>query len=165
MTAITGEENIYFITWVTHSSRISERMITYAPNSIKQKPLELTRDEEVIIAKFLIQIIEEDNFIIPVLNVCRDHVHLLLKCDEKERDNIIRKLKGKTTQLYKKEKSIKYEFHLWAQKYNHKTIISDEQLEAAYDYVRENRIKHNLTVNEVLDNIINDFAEKQSNTF
>jgi REP element-mobilizing transposase RayT len=54
-------------------------------------------------------------------------------CSKEERER-----RGKTQQS------------LWQQKYNWTCILNDEQLEAVYDYVKNNRIKHGLPENEVL---------------
>jgi REP element-mobilizing transposase RayT len=78
---------------------------------------------------------------------------MILFCDEKKRDNIIRKLKGKSTQLYKDNQKIKEPFHLWARKYNWTYILDDNALSNAYEYVKYNRIKHNLPENKKLEEI------------
>jgi type I restriction-modification system DNA methylase subunit/REP element-mobilizing transposase RayT len=154
----------YHVTWVTHNSRVSERMILHEAvikylrtNKGLQPlvpPLEMDEQMEIDIAQHLTTIVEEDNFRILALNVCRDHVHCLLVCEDTERDNIVRKLKGKTTQLYKKQHSITDEFHLWAQKYHYNTIESESELINVIAYIENNRIKHELPDNKGLQPLI-----------
>ena len=79
-------------------------------------------------------------------NICNDHVHMLLVCEEDKLDNTVRKLKGKCAQKFKEFRSIPKDetFHLWAQKYNKTPITSDEQLYATIKYINNNRQKHEL---------------------
>ncbi len=143
---------IYHIVWATHSTRMSKRMKKY---KIKLKnPIYLDINMRYEITKYLIKIIKEDKINILALNVLHHHVHLILICFKWKRDNIVRKLKGKTTQLYKNKHNIKKEFHLWQQKYNHKIIESEEQLYNTINYVKNNHIKHNISVHKGLQPLV-----------
>lgn len=154
----------YHATWVTHNSRVSERMILHEAvikhlriNKGLQPlvpPLEMDEQMEIDIAQHLTTIIQEDNIRILALNVCRDHVHCLLICEDTERDNIVRKLKGKVTQLYKKQHSITDEFHLWAQKYHYNTIENESELINVIAYIENNRLKHDLPDNKGLQPLV-----------
>lgn len=136
----------WFITFVTHNTRISERMRKH--NVKLGVPVILSANQEVEITKYILQIKQENDLKILAYNICRDHVHLILVCEDAERDNIIRKIKSKSTYLYKKNHKLSGELHIWAQKYNHKFIEQDETLENMYNYVVNNRIKHNLPSNK-----------------
>ncbi len=128
---------VYHITWVTHNSRVSERMVEFG---VKHgEPLLLDDEQEKEITTYILQITKEDDLRILVYNICRDHIHMILVCEEQERDNIIRKLKGKTTQVYKDNRGIKDEFHLWAQKYSCTVIKDEEQILNAINYIQFNR--------------------------
>ena len=72
-------------------------------------------------------------------NICRDHVHLLLVCEKVELPNIIRKLKGKSSQKLKEYHQIdkKEKFTLWAQKYGTKEIESEKQLWSTIEYIKK----------------------------
>ena len=70
---------------------------------------------------------------------------MVLQCTEGEKDNIIRKLKGKTTQLYKQHRGITKEYHLRAQKYNAREIRDEKYFYNAMEYVEHNREKHGLS--------------------
>lgn len=144
---------IYHITWVTHSARVSERMKRYGADK-DLHPLILTLKQEIEITGYISNIAKQDLFSILAYSICRDHVHLLIACEENQRDKIVGKLKGKSAQLYKINHGIKNEFHFWAQKYNYWTIISDEQLSNVFEYVTYNRLKHNLEENAELQGII-----------
>lgn len=146
---------LYHITWVTHNSRVSERMKKYSKNKGLQ-PLVLNIEQEIEITSYISKILKEDNLKLAAYNICADHIHLILFSDETKRDNIVRKLKGKSTQLYKDSRSIKEQFSLWAQKYNYTIILSDEQLSNAVEYIKCNRFKHNLPENSELQKIIDE---------
>ncbi len=94
----------YHITWVTHNSRVSERMIEYeavikylrmnkGQNPI-QEPTVLNESEEIEISEYIADIIREDKLRVLGYNICQDHVHLVLVCEEHERDKIVQKLKA-----------------------------------------------------------------------
>jgi len=90
--------NIYHITWTTHSTRISERMKKY---QIKLKnPIYLNIKTRYEVTLYLLQIIKKDKLKILTLNVLQNHIHLVLCCSKEKRNNIVRKLKGKTTIKY-----------------------------------------------------------------
>lgn len=133
-------ENIYHITWVTHNSRVSERMVFY--NIKRGEPLILTNVDKKEIENYLKIIIFEDHLKVIEFIVNSDHVHLILICKETLKSNIIRKLKGKSTQLYKDNHKIYKEFHLWAQKYNSSLIKNERELENVINYVKYNDLKH-----------------------
>ncbi len=155
---------LFHITWVTHNSRVSERMKKYSKNKGLQ-PLVLDVEQEVEITTYISNIVKEDNLKIIAYNICADHIHLILFSEVTKRDNIIRKLKGKSTQMYKNKRNIIKPFSLWAQKYNFTIILSDDQLSNTYEYIMHNRIKHNLPINEELQKIINTMITPFENLF
>jgi len=137
------QKQVYHITWVTHNSRVSERMKKYSKNKGLQ-PLVLDIQREIEITSYISIIVKEDNLKLAAYNICADHIHLILCSENIKRDNIVRKLKGKSTQMYKETRRMNETFNLWAQKYNYSIILSEEQLSNTYEYIRCNRIKHNL---------------------
>lgn len=96
---------LYHITWVTHNSRVSERMKKYSKNKGLQ-PLVLNIRQEIEITSYISRIVKEDKLKLTAYNICADHIHLILFSDEIRRDNIVRKLKGKSTQLYKEKRNM-----------------------------------------------------------
>lgn len=117
-------------------------------------PTLLSIQDEIDITKYIVKISQDDALRILAYNICEDHMHLILVCEETERDNIIGKLKGKSTQLYKQAHRIKSEFHLWAQKYNHSVILNETQLIQTIQYIHNNREKHLLTENKGLQPLV-----------
>ncbi len=89
--------SIYHITWVTYNSRISERMKLYNKKR-PQYSVMLDGQQEIEVTKYICEIVTEDKLNIMSYNICSDHVHLILACKKSHRDNIVRKLKGKSTQ-------------------------------------------------------------------
>ncbi|MFA6271873.1 MAG: transposase [Patescibacteria group bacterium] len=151
----------YHITWVTHNSRVSERMVQFGVK--RGEPVVLNNDDEVEITRYIAHMVHEEELRVIAYNICRDHVHMILLCTELEKDNIIRKFKGKSAQLYKHKHGYKEEFHLWAQKYSYTPIESDEQMMNTIEYIQYNREKHNLPCNKglqpLVDGMIMPFAE------
>jgi len=70
----------------------------------------LNESQEVTVTRSIAEIVREDKLRILAYNICRDHVHLALVCEERDRDNIVRKLKGKSAQKYKETYRIEEEF-------------------------------------------------------
>ena len=134
------ENNYFHITWVTHNSRISKRMKDYHVKT--SEPVHLTEEMRDEISGYINKIANEYDFNISVFKVNLDHVHILLVCPEKERDNIVRILKSKTTYYYKKNHKINETFNLWAQKYNSSIIKTDKELQNVYNYILYNDLKH-----------------------
>lgn len=120
------------------------------------QPLVLDTNGEIEITSYIAKIVKEDKLKLASYNICADYVHLILFCEDTKRDNIVRKLKGKSTQLFKEKRDIKDHFSIWAQKYNFTIILTDEQLSNTMDYIKYNRVKHKLSENAELQKIINE---------
>lgn len=144
--------NVYHVTWVTHSSRVSERMVTYKVKS--GEPLLLDDDLELEITRYIAEIVKENNLQVLAYNICRDHVHMILVCDSSNLNTIVGKLKGKSGFLFKKAHNIIDTFHLWGQKFHAEEIKSEEQIEKTINYVRFNREKHGLSFNKGLQPLV-----------
>lgn len=157
--------NIFHITWVTHNSRISERMKEHKVQIGKAKIF--TTKEETEIAGYICEVVKNDNLKVLAFNICRDHVHLLLVCKDGQRDNIVRKLKSiSARKFFQKHRELKKEkeqsglppfdrtLHLWAQKYNWNVVTDEDGLGNVAEYVKFNRDKHNLPVNRELEKVI-----------
>ncbi|PKQ47004.1 Eco57I restriction-modification methylase domain-containing protein [Confluentibacter flavum] len=134
----------FHITWVTHNSRTSQRMIDHKVK--KGDAFWLEDEQEVVVAKTIKEIVEQDGLNVMAFNSCGDHIHLLLVCEEEEIPNIVRKLKGKSSQQLKEHLQIPKEeqFTLWAQKYSTTYIDLEEQLWNTVAYIQNNRLKHQL---------------------
>ena len=142
----------YHITWVTHNSRVSERMVLYKVR--RGEPLLLNEEQEVEISRYIHRTVSRDKISVLAYNICRDHIHMVLICDPRKRDCIVGRLKSEATQNYKKHHDIEERFHLWAQKYNYWAINNEKQLVNTIEYIRYNRRKHKLPANRRLRPIV-----------
>ncbi|MFO7845274.1 MAG: N-6 DNA methylase, partial [Balneolaceae bacterium] len=148
------EKQAYHVTWVTHNARTSQRMIDYKVK--KGEPFWLNEDLEVFITREIAKIVKEDDLNVLAYNICEDHVHMLLVCEPDELPNIVRKLKGRSSQKLKEHLGVPKEekFHLWAQKFDRKPVEDEEGLEAVRNYIIRNREKHNLPPNKGLQPLV-----------
>jgi hypothetical protein len=93
-TDIFEEKRLWFITFVTHNSRISERMVVYGVE--KGEPLIFSAEDQLFIAEKIAEAIKRYGLFVITFNVLPDHIHLvILAKTEKELGEYIRKIKGK----------------------------------------------------------------------
>lgn len=156
-------QHAYHVTWVTHNSRVSERMVTFGVK--RGEPVLLDQEQEVELTRHLADIIRKDGLQVLAYNICRDHVHLVLVCSQDARDNLVRKLKGKSTQRYKQHHGVTEPLNLWAQKYHHTRLETDEQLYNTLHYVTHNREKHQLPENKGLQPLVQTMLTPQNRAF
>ena len=102
------EKKAFHITTAIHDSRTSQRMVDYKVREMRAKcnrgvnpvayadPQFMTEEDEIVITKTIAEIVKEDNLNIVAYNICGDHLHIILVCEEEELDKIVRKLKSKT---------------------------------------------------------------------
>lgn len=88
----TKEKKAWHITTATHNSRHSQRMFDYKVE--KGQAVWLSEQEETIVTETIANIVEQDNLNICAYNICGDHMHLLLVCEEEEIPAIVGKLKA-----------------------------------------------------------------------
>ncbi|HPO49183.1 MAG TPA: TaqI-like C-terminal specificity domain-containing protein, partial [Spirochaetota bacterium] len=144
----------FHITWVTHNSRASERMVEYKVKT--GESFIFTDEEEIKITEIIKDIVQEEKYKILAYNICKDHIHLLLVCELSELSNIVKVIKGKSSVLFKKYLNIpnNEEFHLWAQKFDTGEIKDDNRLSNTINYIESNRIKHQLSENKGLKPLV-----------
>ncbi|MBN1339227.1 MAG: transposase [Bacteroidales bacterium] len=147
------KKKAWHVTWVTHDTRTSERMIKYKVRERRasgkmhvDRSVYLENGDALKVSEIITGIVIEDNYNCLAYNICNDHVHILLVCEEEELPNIVRKLKGKSAQKFKEHLGISKDetYNLWAQKFHRKPIKSDQQLLNVIEYIKTNRIKHGL---------------------
>ncbi len=163
------DKKAYHITTALHDSRTSQRMIDYKVRerrALGTNPLpnytKLTTAEEIEITKEIIAIAQEKELHIMAYNICADHIHLLLVCEEEEVTNRVKYIKGRTARVYNSTKGInplvqkenKKSVSLWTQKYGCKTIKDDAQLQNTLLYIQQNRTKHELPSNKGLQSLV-----------
>ncbi|MRR16184.1 MAG: hypothetical protein EG826_06985 [Deltaproteobacteria bacterium] len=148
---------IYHVTWVTHHSRISQRMIDHHVK--KESGIYLDEKAEIKITEILGGLVRENSYTVYAYNICGDHVHMLIECEEDKVSDMVRRLKGKSAQLYREclGGKAKNPFHLWAQKFNKWLMQSDDQLRHTMEYILCNRAKHHLPKNKRLKPLVSQF--------
>ncbi|MDX9883727.1 MAG: Eco57I restriction-modification methylase domain-containing protein [Prolixibacteraceae bacterium] len=145
------EKKAWHVTWVTHDTRTSERMIKYKVKERRangemhvDRSVYLDESDALKVSEIISDIVVEEKYNCLAYNIAEDHVHILLVCDEEELTNIVRKLKGKSAQKFKEHRGLAKDetFNLWAQKFDRRLIESEEQLANTIEYIVNNREKH-----------------------
>ena len=97
------QKRTWHITTAVHDSRTSDRMIEYDVRRLRDngtrpypEPMLLSEEEEIIITETVAKIVEEDKLNVLAYNICFDHMHLLLVCEEEEVPKIVGKIKSMT---------------------------------------------------------------------
>jgi REP element-mobilizing transposase RayT len=86
------EKKAWHITTATHNSRYSQRMFD---NYVKRgEPVWLGEKEELIVTETIANIAINDQLNIAAYNVCGDHVHMILVCEDTEVPKIVGKIKS-----------------------------------------------------------------------
>ena len=86
------DKKAWHITCSTHNSRYSKRMFD---NYVKLgTPIWLSENEELIITNTIAEIVEKDKLSILAYNICGDHMHILLVCDNGKLPKIMQKIKS-----------------------------------------------------------------------
>lgn len=183
----------YHIVTSLHDSRTSSRMIEYRARERRffgtkpyQEVYPLTFEEEVLIAQTVRDLVQELDWRIAAFNCCRDHIHLLVVCEEEEVPKIMHRLKGRTARVCNAHRAAKginplggacednplvgvdnynptilkdKSTPFWAQKFHRKPIRSLEQYWNTYNYIMRNRAKHGLPHHPQLRGIIEQFVK------
>lgn len=85
-------KKLWHVTTATHNSRYSQRMFD---NFVKtDSPVWLSDTEEEIVTETIAKIAKEDKLNILAYNICGDHAHLVLVCEENELPKIVQKIKS-----------------------------------------------------------------------
>ena len=120
-TDIFEEKRLWFITFVTHNSRISERMVTYGVEI--GEPLIFSAEDQLFIAEKIEKAIKRYSLSVVTFNVLPDHIHLIILAKtEKELGEYIRKIKGFTSFEFQRSRNWEKGQSVWGQKFNKKAI-------------------------------------------
>jgi len=164
------DKKIFHITTATHDSRTSQRMIDHKVRLLrdngtrpKAEGIWIDLDSELLIVKTIAEIVAKDKLNILAFNICGDHMHLLLVCNEDDVTKIVGKIKAITAKAYNLKKGItksesdttrgyvplskekkKTYSSLWTQKFGNKPVKDENQLSNTIEYIRKNRSKHEL---------------------
>ena len=97
------QKRAWHITTATHDSRTSQRMIDYKVRLLRDHgmrpyadPMWLDPMEEKIVTETVAEIVKADGLNVLAYNVCGDHMHLVLVCEEEEVSKIVGKIKSMT---------------------------------------------------------------------
>ena len=136
-----------FITWVTHNSRMSERMIKFR---VKKDEGYFLEDEDRVLIYDLICEKLEDLWIKDfTLNVLSDHVHLVFMVEENDLSKIMKNIKWAVSFKYLKLKWFTKSWDwvqnkLWAKSFSKTYLDTDENYEKAIKYTLTNHKKHEI---------------------
>ncbi|WP_343747894.1 transposase [Fluviicola sp.] len=170
----------FHLTTNIHDSRTSNRMIRYRARQRRfngtlpyPEVYCMNMEEEYLVAREIFVLVKEMGFGLAALNVCRDHMHLLVYCEEAEVPKIMSRVKGRTARVCNAHRAAKgihpldatrgvYEprtlkdksIPFWTQKYHCRRIRSTDQLSNTLAYVINNRKKHGLSFNSALQELI-----------
>jgi REP element-mobilizing transposase RayT len=172
----------FHITTALHDSRTSDRMVKYKARERRfegTKPdpevFPMTKEEEELIASTVADIVREDKLNIAAFNLCWDHMHILLVCEEEDVPKIMHKIKGRTARacnmlrnkginpldVLHKDGSTPF----WTQKYGCKPVTTEEHFWNTYNYIENNKVKHDLPKNPKLEKIIFGFVKTYEDCF
>jgi REP element-mobilizing transposase RayT len=131
----------WLVTFVTHNSRVSERMVVYGVE--RNDPIILDAADRILIAQNIVEATERYNLAIRTFNVLPDHVHVVIGAEsEKSLNESIRKLKGYTSSAFKKARNLETGYGIWAQKFNRENLPTEIDIDRAIEYVINNAYKH-----------------------
>jgi len=135
------ERRLWFVTFVTHNSRVSERMVDCGVET--KEPLIFGLKDQILMAEKITEVCKIHEIPIVTWNVLRDHVHMLIGArSETELDESVQKIKGGSARAYREATGMGKGGHVWAQKFNRKAISGEEELNNVYNYIKENHLKH-----------------------
>jgi len=101
---------IYHITFVTHNSRISEKMRKFKVKT--GKPVIFTCYDELFLTEQFILLVKKNNLKILAYNICKDHIHFIIVCDTEKIIAIVQNIKSVTSRKFRAKKRIS---NIWAQ--------------------------------------------------
>ncbi len=140
----------YHVIWVTHNSRVSEKMIRV--KAIHGKPVIMDEEIQTIVTDAVFEKANEMNVPIMAYNILPDHVHIVLACDEDQLSSIVQGMKGYSSYIFGRrlKSSVQGEGSqqtLWAKGYNKSFLESRQKFQNSLEYVATNHLKHNEPLN------------------
>ena len=139
----------YHITWVTHNSRVSERMVEFGVRT--GEPVVLNDKQRLVIANALSEKIQEKRYRILAANVLTDHVHCVLVCEKNDVADIVQQLKGYSSHQHNRLLQLSVadrgrQTKLWAKGSSQTELETEKHWLNAIEYVQNNHIKHNMSI-------------------
>ena len=131
----------WLVTFVTHNARVSARMAAFHIEA--GEPVIFGPDDQKLIASTIVEACRKHRIPVMAGNVLPDHAHLVVGAvSPKELAEHIRKIKGYTARTFVKTRDFPAGDHVWAQKFNRRTLHDAASLAAAIGYVERNHYKH-----------------------
>jgi type I restriction-modification system DNA methylase subunit/REP element-mobilizing transposase RayT len=132
---------LWFVTFVTHNARVSERMVTYGVEH--GEPLVFSPEDQLLIAEKIAEACRHHAIPVVAWNVLPDHVHLVLAAqDDTALSEAVRKIKGYSSHAFQRARNWESGQHVWAQKFDRRLITDESMLGDVVDYVMNNHLKH-----------------------
>ena len=137
----------FFITWVTHNSRYSERIKLYKIE--KKEWFFLDFENRKIMYNLIFKKLEEKGKKNFTLNVLSDHIHLVLLYDEEKLSKFVWEIKWAVSFEFSRLKQFSEKWlwkwnKVWAKWFSKTFINTDEYYEKAIQYTLENHKKHEI---------------------
>ena len=133
--------NLWFVTFVTHNSRTSQRMLEYKVK--RGNPTIFNENDRKIIVRIIKEASKRYHIKIISFMVLPDHVHLIIKAkNEIELTKSVQKIKGFCSYTFHKERELLPGERIWAQKFHRKRITNKKMLFLIMEYINKNPQKH-----------------------
>ena len=131
----------WLVTFVTHNSRVSQRMVHLGIRP--GEPIILQPDDQELIAVALTETAQKQGIRVLALSVLPDHVHMIIDAEsEQELAGHVRRLKGYASHAFRRSHQATAGNHLWAEKFNRRPIRDTTALRNMLHYVMHNHLKH-----------------------
>lgn len=133
--------NLYLLTFVTHNSRISERMIRLG--ILGGTPLILNPSVRATVSSALARAAVEHSIPLLALNVLPDHAHVVASIPSPLDVALVAQiLKGRSSFVVRRSEMLSKQSHLWAQKFHRWPLRSETEVLDAVRYVLYNHLHH-----------------------
>ena len=133
--------HLWLVTFVTHNSRVSERMLEYGVQ--RGEPLIFSPDEQALMLGKILEACQRHNIKPVAANILPDHVHMILLADSppvlKEQ---VRKIKGYSAYAFQRTQNREPGHPTWAQKFHFDPIPDEQAFVKMLQYVQGNHLKH-----------------------
>jgi len=131
----------WLVTFVTHNSRVSERMVRYGIRP--GEPVILQPADQELIAVALTETAQKQGIRVLALNVLPDHVHMIIDAESEQRlADHVRRFKGYASHAFRRAHHATTGNHVWAEKFNRRPIRDTTTLRNMLHYVMRNHLKH-----------------------
>jgi len=149
MSAAKNEKALkaFLLTWVTHNSRVSERMLKYKVKKGEAFLMNFEMSNDV--CKYLNEKIKKEKYKILAKNVLSDHIYLVLICSEDELSEITQSLKGYTSFFLGRRLGINAKKEgrqnkIWTKGSDYTYLEKEEHLLNSIEYTNNNHLKHKI---------------------